>query len=1232
MATTSTAPRQPPTTSSSSPTSSSKRNPFRRMIDPLPMSFSRRDTAGLDSEQGVERETGEEVEPVKPRRSLSFPSSGSREREKEGGEGMYNGRGIYGDEDGVGVSTADAVATSAPVSGDLVNGHTTNGGSTLSRDGYKGASGKSQGLEDGTTSTEGSSSIKGAKGYVNGSKELPTIMQGEDATGRDENLPRYGSGGTMFQKFDFDRNRQLPTPVLSPGGPVYSGQRRSSVAGPVTGLGVALGNRQTPPSEVGPSTSTGDSFGTGREARDKLPGRNDRSRDVSPRQDQRKIRVRKLSSAKMHELTSSPESTVLRTVPSDADNARKMSLSSIPLFSLRDEDGPEYSEACVDGSEIGSEDGRPSTRKVSVSKASKNIVLDDVPEIPGLDNSSSGISSPREKQQPASRTVSSTDASTRRRRSSVGSKSELPSQSSTFRSRSGRAPKRIDLDPSKGGHFGTPQPDPHPSPMPQSIPLPPLSVPTYLQLELSSNRPSPLYIHKSATNDFPYESSRVKIERLQNFLLLPPQLEQVLWFGALACLDAWLYSFTILPLRFFKAIFILFQSWAINIGVEIQFVWGFVFEGVRRVWRRRRQRRDSTLAPVESKDVSEGASRERSTSVNTVSSKRDASQVDRESRNRSTSGQHDSRRHHGASSRKHRRTKSIPSALVPDDKADILKGLLMIVTCTILMYFDASRMYHWIRGQAAIKLYVIYNVLEVADRLFSAIGQDVLECLFSREALERKPDGRSKVMRPFWLFIIALAYTVIHSTSLFYQVITLNVAVNSYSNALITLLLSNQFVEIKSTVFKKFDKENLFQLTCADVVERFQLWLMLTIIASRNIVETGGFSFGSTLSSTLSSTIASASTNSTPASTPPRSYSSILPKSFTLFPSSVFASLSDVNSILPSIGQVLGPFLVVLGSEMLVDWLKHAYINKFNNTRPAIYGRFLDVLAKDYYTNAFGDQNLTRRLGLPVIPLSCLFFRVSVQTYQMFLAAWLPQLPSTSTSASTTSLSSIHEQYSASPPYPSASSLPFIETITSAFPTSINQFTTFLSQITPPPPTISLPIFTILLLLLTYLTLLLFKLALGIALLSFSRARYKRMKTREREHFPFSNGNPPTTTKQSEPQHQQSQPAPSPSLLPSPTTPRPTSQASTNPTTTAHPPQPESHTVEGGRRVGGWGVVEVDDSKRRWIYLDDPEGLKQLKDREARNNAKDRKVSSSTGKDLGIEGVMRYEMVAKRIW
>ena len=208
------------------------------------------------------------------------------------------------------------------------------------------------------------------------------------------------------------------------------------------------------------------------------------------------------------------------------------------------------------------------------------------------------------------------------------------------------------------------------------------------------------------------------------------------------------------------------------------------------------------------------------------------------------------------------------------------------------------------------------------------MGQDIFECLFSDETLERDLDGRSKILRPLGMFVLALIYNVIHASALFYQVVALNVAINSYSNALLTLLLSGLFVEIKSSVFKKIEKDNLFQLTCADVVERFQLWLMLLIIALRNIVEVGGLSL-------LNS--ADGAADFVKEATAPLRTSSILPNSFTILP--IWS------------GEVLSPFLVVIGSEMIVDWIKHSYICKFNNVKPAVYQRYLDVLAKDYYTN-----------------------------------------------------------------------------------------------------------------------------------------------------------------------------------------------------------------------------------------------------------------------------------------
>lgn len=160
---------------------------------------------------------------------------------------------------------------------------------------------------------------------------------------------------------------------------------------------------------------------------------------------------------------------------------------------------------------------------------------------------------------------------------------------------------------SANGSAGAPKSEPLPSPIPQDIPLPPMSIPTYLQLELASSRPSPLYIHRSAASEYPYESSKVKFERLLNFLLLPPQLEQVLGFGALACLDAWLHTFTILPLRFLKAISILVQWWGTLLSREVQFLTGFVYHGAGRMWLRQRDTRRS----VDSTSASRSASQSR---------------------------------------------------------------------------------------------------------------------------------------------------------------------------------------------------------------------------------------------------------------------------------------------------------------------------------------------------------------------------------------------------------------------------------------------------------------------------------------------------------------------------------------------------------------------------------------------------------------------------------------------
>ena len=63
-----------------------------------------------------------------------------------------------------------------------------------------------------------------------------------------------------------------------------------------------------------------------------------------------------------------------------------------------------------------------------------------------------------------------------------------------------------------------------------------------------------------------------------------------------------------------------------------------------------------------------------------------------------------------------------------------------------------------------------------------------------------------------------------------------------------------------------------------------------------------------------------------------------------------------------------------------------------------------------------------------------------------------------------------------------------------------------------------------------------------------------------------------------------------------------------------------------GRRVGGYGTVEVGDDRSRWINSDKAEGLK--------GRAFGKRVGREEGKKVegDYDGVFRFEMVNKRIW
>lgn len=291
---------------------------------------------------------------------------------------------------------------------------------------------------------------------------------------------------------------------------------------------------------------------------------------------------------------------------------------------------------------------------------------------------------------------------------------ELPKLPDRRQSTSHRTPSTANLNGlAASQRDGPSDKTPQKAPIERMPSFTPLPFQTYLSLALTSPDtgayPSASPIQgpgeESSRKQAYYDSSEpseVVFERVIDFFTLPPYLEGCMMFGSLASLDNWLWCFTILPLRFLRAIGILLAYWH-----GALFGW---FEGGRR------------LSKTEPNTAGDGT-------ASLSSAESELSKEPKESKSKRRRFVENIR----ISDRGERGVKVI-SRLQPQHKADILRGLLVFCSCWCLMRFDASQMYHSIRGQAAIKLYVIYNVLEV--RFYVKVHRALLNELL---------DGRSSI-------------------------------------------------------------------------------------------------------------------------------------------------------------------------------------------------------------------------------------------------------------------------------------------------------------------------------------------------------------------------------------------------------------------------------------------------------------------------------------------------------
>ncbi|KAK7400500.1 hypothetical protein VNO78_11708 [Psophocarpus tetragonolobus] len=245
-------------------------------------------------------------------------------------------------------------------------------------------------------------------------------------------------------------------------------------------------------------------------------------------------------------------------------------------------------------------------------------------------------------------------------------------------------------------------------------------------------------------------------------------------------------------------------------------------------------------------------------------------------------------------------------------------GCFLIMACgvIVLQQIDISLIYHIIRGQATIKLYVIYNVLEIFDKLCQNFIGDVLKMLFhSAEELARCPPDTEIVL--------------VHSFILLVQAIALSACIVAHYNALPALLVSNNFAEIKSYVFKGYSMDNVHSMVYSDSIERFHISAFILFVLAQNILEAEGPWFESFI----------------------------------------------IN------------MLLVYLCEMAIDVIKHSFIAKFNNIAPIAYSEFLEVLCKQ--TLHMQTEDAKKKLTFVPLAPACVVIRILAPVY----AANLPYNP-----------------------------------------------------------------------------------------------------------------------------------------------------------------------------------------------------------------------------------------------
>jgi hypothetical protein len=221
------------------------------------------------------------------------------------------------------------------------------------------------------------------------------------------------------------------------------------------------------------------------------------------------------------------------------------------------------------------------------------------------------------------------------------------------------------------------------------------------------------------------------------------------------------------------------------------------------------------------------------------------------------------------------------------EQSDFVRCSILFMAVVIMnASIDFSAVYHYIRAQSLLKLYFIFNMMEIIERLVRSWGNDLVDGLIRSMVMRT---GRSGFFGTFGHAVVVLVYTLVHAYIHFWRVMIISVAV--LANDMLIVLVTNNFNELKGTVFKKIEPRSLYPVITSDVVERLYLFIDVLLMLFR-------------------------------------------------------MATSPQRSKMP-FGEVSYWIAVMIGLEIITDWLKFLCVSKFNQIDNSVFWQYCRIHKED---------------------------------------------------------------------------------------------------------------------------------------------------------------------------------------------------------------------------------------------------------------------------------------------